>query len=89
MGNWALKAVEASEVAEAAEVNEAGEVSKAWKITPVDFRVFQVLEFNNFRTNAYSNCVQFFFEHIQIFLTVVKSDILPYKFAYLSMVKNI
>ena len=33
MGNWALEAVEASEVEEAAEVNEAGEVSKAWKIT--------------------------------------------------------
>ena len=49
--NWALEAVEASEVAEAAKVNEAGEVSKAWKITTVDFRVFQVLEFNNFRTN--------------------------------------
>ena len=28
-GNWALEAVEASDVAEAAEVNEAGEVSKA------------------------------------------------------------
>ena len=40
-------AVEASEVAEATEVNDAGEVSKAWKITPVDFRVFQVLEFND------------------------------------------
>ena len=39
-----------SEVAEAAEVNEAGDVSKAWKITTVDFRVFQVLEFNNLRT---------------------------------------
>ena len=25
-------------------VNETGEVSKAWKITTVDFRVFQVLE---------------------------------------------
>ena len=50
-GNWALEAVEASEVAEAAEVNEAGEVSKAWKILTVDFRVFLVLEFNNFRTN--------------------------------------
>ena len=50
-GNWALGAVEASEVAEAAEVNEAGEVSKAWKITTVDFRVSQVLEFNNFRAN--------------------------------------
>ena len=49
--NWALEAVEASEVAEAAEVNEAGEVSKTWKITTVDFRVFQVLEFNHFRTN--------------------------------------
>ena len=44
-------AVEASEVAEAAEVNEAGEVSKVWKITTMDFRVVQVLEFNNFRTN--------------------------------------
>ena len=49
--NWALEAVEASEVAEAAEVNDAGDVSKAWKITTVDFRVFQVLESNNFRTN--------------------------------------
>ena len=47
----ALKAVEASEVAEAAEVNEAGELSKAWKITTVDFRVSQVLKFNNFRAN--------------------------------------
>ena len=52
-GNWALDAVEAIEVSEAAEVNEAGEVSKAWKITTVDFRVFQVLEFNNFRTNIF------------------------------------
>ena len=51
LGNWDLEAVEASEVAEAAEVNEAGEVSKACKITTVDFRVFQILEFNNFRTN--------------------------------------
>ena len=51
MGNWALEAVEASEVAEAAEVNEAGEVSKAWKILTVDFRIFQVLEFSNFRAN--------------------------------------
>jgi hypothetical protein len=50
-GNWALEAVEASKVAEATEVNDAGEVSKAWKITTVDFKVFQVLEFNNFRTN--------------------------------------
>ena len=50
-GNWASEAVEASDVAEAAEVNEAGEVSKAWKITTVDFRVSQVLEFNNFRAN--------------------------------------
>ena len=32
-GNWALEAVEASEVTEAAKVNKAGEVSKAWKIT--------------------------------------------------------
>ena len=38
LGNWALEAVEASEVAEAAEVNE-------------DFRVFQVIEFNNLRTS--------------------------------------
>ena len=51
LGNWALEAVEASEVAEAAEVNEAGVVSKAYKITIVDFRVFQILEFNSFRTN--------------------------------------
>ena len=49
--NWALEAVEASKVAEAAEVNEVGEVSKAWKITTEDFRVFQVLEFNNLRPN--------------------------------------
>ena len=45
-GNWALDAIETSEVAEAAEVNEAGEVSTACKITTVDFRVFQVLVFN-------------------------------------------
>ena len=51
LGNWALEAVDANEVAEAAEVNEAGEVFKAWKITTEDFRVFQVLEFNNLRTN--------------------------------------
>ena len=50
-GNWALEAVEASKVAEAAEVNEAAEVSKAWKITTEDFRVVQVLEFFNLRTN--------------------------------------
>ena len=50
-GNWALEAVEASEVAEATEVNEAGEVSKTWKIATTDFRVFQVLKFNHFRTN--------------------------------------
>ena len=52
--NWenrAVEAVEASEVVEADEVNEAGDVSKAWKFTPVDFRVFQVLEFNDFMTN--------------------------------------
>ena len=30
-----------------------------------------------------------FFEHEQKFLTMIKSDILPYRFAYLSMVKNI
>ena len=50
-GNWALEAVEANEVSEAAEVNEAGQVSKAWKSTTVDFRIFQLLEFNNFRAN--------------------------------------
>ena len=50
-GNWASEAVEASEVAETAEVTETGEVSKAWRVTTVDFRVFQILEFNNFRTN--------------------------------------
>ena len=47
----AVEAVEATEVAEATEVNEAAEVCKAWKITTVDFGVFQVLEFNNFRAN--------------------------------------
>ena len=31
----------------------------------------------------------YIFDCVPIFLTVVKSDILPYKFAYLSMVKNI
>ena len=51
LGNWTLEAVEASEVAEAAEVNKTGEVFKAWKVTPEDFRVFQVLEFNNLRAN--------------------------------------
>ena len=50
-GNWALEAVEASKVALAAEVNEAAEVSKAWKITAEDFRVVQVLELINLRTN--------------------------------------
>ena len=49
--NWALEVVEASEVAEAAEVNEVGEVSKTQKITTVDLRVFQVLEFDNFMTD--------------------------------------
>ena len=47
----ALEAVEASKVAVAAEVDEAAEVSKAWKITTEDFRVVQVLEFINLRTN--------------------------------------
>jgi hypothetical protein len=46
-----ILALEASEVADAAEVNEVGKVSKAWKITTVNFRVFQVLEFNIFWTN--------------------------------------
>jgi hypothetical protein len=49
----AYEAVEASEVAEAAEVNEAGEIYKAWKITTEDFRVFQVLEFNDLKTNIF------------------------------------
>ena len=48
--NRAVEAVEASEVAEAAKVNKAPEVSKAWKITTEDFKVIQVLEFNNMRT---------------------------------------
>ena len=39
----------AIEVAEAAKVNEAAEVSKACKIQV--FKVTQVLEFNNLRTN--------------------------------------
>jgi hypothetical protein len=30
-----------------------------------------------------------FFEHIQILLTIVKSDILPYKFAYSNIFENI
>ena len=51
MGNWAFEAVEASEITETTEVHEAGEVSKAWKITTVDFKVFLVLEFNNFSSN--------------------------------------
>ena len=49
--NRVVEVAEASEAAEAGEVNEAGEASKAWKMTIVDFKVFQVLEFNNFRTN--------------------------------------
>ena len=65
LGNWALEAVEANEVSEAAEVNEAGEVSKAWKSTTVDFRIFQVLEFNNFRANM----TLFWFFEKKIFLT--------------------
>ena len=65
LGNWALEAVEASEVSEAAEVNEAGEVSKAWKSTTVDFRIFQVLEFNNFRANM----TLFWFFEKKFFLT--------------------
>ena len=48
---WALEAVQAIKVAEAAEVNEAAEGSKAWKITAEDFRVVQVLELINLRTN--------------------------------------
>ena len=41
----------ALEAVEAAEVNEAAEVSKAWKITTEVFKVIQVLEFYNLRTN--------------------------------------
>ena len=48
-GNWALEAVEA--VADAAEINGAGEFFKALKTITVDLRVFQVLEFKNFRGN--------------------------------------
>ena len=51
LGNWALEAVEATEVAGATEVNEAGELAKAWKIPTLDFRVSQVIEFSNFRAN--------------------------------------
>jgi hypothetical protein len=47
----ALEVGEASEVAEAAEINEAAEVSKALKITLEDFRVIQVLEFNDVKNN--------------------------------------
>ena len=42
---------EANEVAEAAEVNEAAEVSWVLKITFEDFRVIQVPEFFDLRTN--------------------------------------
>ena len=45
-----LEAVESCEVAEVDEVNQAEEVSNARKITTEDFRVFQILEFNNLRT---------------------------------------
>ena len=46
-----LLTVESSEVEEATEVNEAAEISKAWKITTEVFKVIQVLEFNDLRTN--------------------------------------
>ena len=36
-----------------------------------------------------SAIVQKYFDHAQIFLTMVKSDILPYRYANLCMVKNI
>ena len=45
------EAGEANEVAEVTEVNEAAEVSWVLKITSDDFRVIQVLEFYDFRTN--------------------------------------
>ena len=50
-GNRAGEAGEANEVAEAAEVNEAAEVFWALKITSEDFRVIQVLEFYDLKTN--------------------------------------
>ena len=45
------EAGEANEVAEAAEVNEAAEVFWALKITSEDFRVIQILEFYDLKTN--------------------------------------
>ena len=45
------KAGESNEVAKAAEVNEAAEVFQALKITSEDFRVIQILEFYDLKTN--------------------------------------
>ena len=50
-GSRAGEAGEANEVAEAAEVNEAAEVFWFLKITFEEFRVIQVLEFYDLRTN--------------------------------------
>ena len=67
-GNWALEAVEASEVAKAAEVNEAGKVSKACKMTFGSFRFlnsiilglislyFDVLKIIFFLQNCENSC---------------------------------
>ena len=49
--NRSLEAGEASVVAEAAGINEAAEAGEAWMITTEDFRVIQVPEFNNLKTN--------------------------------------
>ena len=46
------EAGEANEVAEVTEVNEAAEVSWVLKITSEDFRVIQVLEFYDLKTNC-------------------------------------
>ena len=48
--NTAVEAVEATESAEATEVNEAAEIFKAWKIPNEEFRIIQVLKFNNLWT---------------------------------------
>ena len=51
-GNRASEASKAGEVVEAAEINEAAEVSKVLKMITENFRVIQVLEFYNLRTNT-------------------------------------
>ena len=47
----ALEAVEASQVAETTKIYETEEFSKVRKVIVEDFRVIQVLEFNNLWTN--------------------------------------